>query len=478
MSAALKICAIAGSAVCLAAPLFLGCQPPWLSGFLLALVLTIGAAYLLVALCSGEGVRLPKGVVFFALLLMGWLTINAGRDFMLGVEGGRDPQASLRHLFYAAAFFCAAVLGAGTVRSPDQLKRLLVAVIVLGVLLSITSFAQYLGRDLKRPFGESFYGQRINGIYTNPNRFAVMLTITWLACVAVGGDALIRRSRLERTRLEMGLLIGCLLAIATAIVLTLSRLTMMSIAAWIGIVALWWVYLFRRYQDSATAFRNAMHLDHGGRTVIIALLLPLLCVGAWITFTLTLGSTELQRRLSFDPSVHSRFAVMELSLPLLTANPFWGVGLGGFESAFGVIQPVGFPGRWREVHNDWLQLGIEAGLPALILALCLFGAWFYACARRVRDEWRANQHTFALRVIALGAVTVPLMCSLGDFPLREPGTAVACFFLAGALCSTRLKYEAPVLRIALKPIVVVKSEAPVFTGRDSQLGPAVTEPSA
>ena len=56
--------------------------------------------------------------------------------------------------------------------------------------------------------------------------------------------------------------------------------------------------------------------------------------------------------------------------------PLTGVGFGAFPDAFGRYVPPGESKRWEHVHNDYVELGLEGGVVALVLAAWLaWGFW-------------------------------------------------------------------------------------------------------
>jgi O-antigen ligase len=86
----------------------------------------------------------------------------------------------------------------------------------------------------------------------------------------------------------------------------------------------------------------------------------------------------------------------------------------------GYYVPEGGGGRFREAHNDYLQLLVESGVPGLALALWALGA---ALGAQRRDLW------------ALAAVLGPMLHCLVDFPAQIP--AVAALFAGVAALPER-----------------------------------------
>lgn len=76
-----------------------------------------------------------------------------------------------------------------------------------------------------------------------------------------------------------------------------------------------------------------------------------------------------------------RADIWELSLPLIRQNPWFGVGFGGTEATY---EPYTIPRLTvlHHVHNLWLHLAAEAGLPVMLLLTMIVGG---ICYRAVQD---------------------------------------------------------------------------------------------
>jgi hypothetical protein len=111
---------------------------------------------------------------------------------------------------------------------------------------------------------------------------------------------------------------------------------------------------------------------------------------------------------------------------------FLGVGAGGFEDAFTLVQPTGLFGSVEYLHNDWVQLVLELGVLGTAVLLGAGVVWW----RRVGPS-RLNR----LRAAAAGGIAAIALHSLGDFNLHIPGTAFAFWLTIGILCSRALERD-------------------------------------
>nr|WP_232367512.1 O-antigen ligase family protein [Altererythrobacter lutimaris] len=102
---------------------------------------------------------------------------------------------------------------------------------------------------------------------------------------------------------------------------------------------------------------------------------------------------------------------------LYSAERYWpvGAGLGAFDEVFQsdeALENLTLKKAGR-AHNDYLELAIEGGLPAILLLLSWFTycLWVTFSARNFANRWSAWSGSAVLTVIALQSAT--------DYPLRN-----------------------------------------------------------
>ncbi|KQY84858.1 O-antigen ligase [Brevundimonas sp. Root1423] len=105
-----------------------------------------------------------------------------------------------------------------------------------------------------------------------------------------------------------------------------------------------------------------------------------------------------------------------------------GSGIGSFDAVYRSVEPLEQLDAtfFNQAHNDYLELALEAGLPAVALFI-IFGIWF---VRRSWTAWggRASAERDLQRAATI-CIAVVLVHSAFDYPLRT--TFIACLF---ALC--------------------------------------------
>ncbi len=144
----------------------------------------------------------------------------------------------------------------------------------------------------------------------------------------------------------------------------------------------------------------------------IAVLLGLL-VGAYLAANLILHGEFAGGRLATlsDPASAGipRFLIWRGSWDMLMANPWWGIGLGTYYLAWPPYRDPTDASLGFFVHNDYLQIWIEAGLPALLLLLAAFGSALFLLVRFLR-----HRPPVTVRLEALG-----LFCGLAAVALHS-----------------------------------------------------------
>ncbi len=471
-------------AICLA-PFFYGSYPQWVAGFAVAVFCALGISHIALSSILGTSwFSVPRYVALPAYLLLGWLSFTVIRDAALGPGADRFPALSVRTLPFAFAYFAAGSLGASC-GTPKRLKTLLAALTVIGVVLGIFALVQWFGWDVKNFTWHAV--SRPSGIYINPNRFAV----TEALCVSCGLALFLAELNATRGLLESGtwnqngwqsrgldtrrllrqaLLVAALVIMGGSLALTLSRLTILAFGIGLGIAAFFWTRFASRravYSGTGESFRDLPLTERIQRIAFWTL--PAIIMLGWGVWAFSLGNQTLTERFSTINASDSRLAVMKAAWPLFdsTQAKLFGHGLGSFAAVFTAVQPATLTERWSQLHSDWMQLAVEAGIPALVLAALLTAAWCVCWWRKAsklesakalfRTPDSASGSIFMLAPLA-GIFTV-LICSGADFPLRETGSALAFFYLAGALVRSHTASSSSrslrVLRAGLAFVLIV-----------------------
>lgn len=228
------------------------------------------------------------------------------------------------------------------------------------------------------------------GLYTNKNHAALVLA----ASVPIAAFLLGSRRDARGTRAWLGLYAGL---VAVALVTTNSRAGVV-----LGLLAM---------LLTASLYVRAVR--------------PAYLIAAAIAVVVAVGLVSTTQ--AFD-RVFSRFGVVDQDLrwQFLTTSRwlierYWvlGSGIGSFSTLYAVGEPLAVvkPTFVNQLHDEYPQLLIEAGLPGIALLLALAGG---IMARGVRN-WMGGTWAGRLPLIC-GAIVLLLLAlhSAVDYPLRRP----------------------------------------------------------
>ena len=221
----------------------------------------------------------------------------------------------------------------------------------------------------------------VSGFFTNRNHFSALLyaTLPFLVVLSFGHSS---SPRLSLRSLFCG---GAILLLMSAIVLSGSRTGFaLGLAAILAFPAA--TLLTRKTGSPARSIPI-----YGALAIVLALLVV-------VNFS---RSDLLIERLDLNPFEDLRVSIMRTGLQA-TADVFpAGVGFGAFSDYFRIYIDRSNIVAWNinEMHNDWLQIVMEGGLPAVLIA-ATFLLWF---ARRILALWRADPSDVGLSRFARAA---------------------------------------------------------------------------
>ncbi len=334
-----------------------------------------------------------------------------------------------------------------TASLPARQRLLIVAAIAAMVLasalfgaaqVSLGSAAPYFYTDSHRPY--------LVGFQANRNAQADVLLIGALAAAFCLMPSLADRTPVDRGKRRRGLiasprsaailLSALLFLLVLAVILTGSRAGIALLAP--TLLAIW--FMLRPAMANFGLFRWAP-------AAIAALLL--LAVGMLALQGSNTALGRVAQRFAFEGDFRTelwedtRFAI-EQTWPL-------GVGLGGFQPAMMAAERLEVVDQTRPVraHNDYLELALEGGLPAIVL-LCLIAALLGWRALRL---WQRNPRERPTIVLSFTILFIVGAHSLVDYPLRS--MALACLTGAGAgllMAAPRLEGASPTMTARRKLI--------------------------
>lgn len=322
------------------------------------------------------------------------------------------PEATLNSLY--ATSVPLAVLVLGIQLDATRLARLLWVVLALGGISASLSLLQILGD----PSGPLFFYRITNpgtpvGLFANHNHHAFLLAFMLpMIAVAVAGKA----GPVKLVGLAAALLLLPL------ILMTGSRAGL--IAAFAAIAAIPLILPRERRQ---------LALTRGGsparKRLVLATVgsIALILVGLSVWFGRGLA---LERLFADEVELDSRLRIAPTVIASILAYLPWGTGMGAFERVFQIHEgdELLLPAYMNHAHNDWLELALTGGLPAIFLA-AMAACGFVLRARSLFAAKLAGLPSLTHARLGLAIVLLAALASLTDYPLRVPSLA-ALFVVA------------------------------------------------
>lgn len=284
-----------------------------------------------------ELAALDAAVGFYVLVLL------------VAMAASYRPEVSLRG---ASEIFTLAtlVLAPRLVRGERDVRRVVDGVILIGALVALWGLGQYL-------FGMGDLDRRIRGPFSHWMTFSGFL----LVCDLLLAAQLFFRRRGRRWPATVGRLLA-LAAINAALVGSLTR------SAWVGLAGA---------LVAAAAIRSPRRLLWAVPAIVLFVLLAPVPVlqRAWSIFDLS------------DRSNYDRLCMIEAGARMVAERPLTGLGPEMVEERYPIYRSPSAP-RYEtpHLHNSFLQLAAERGLPGLAAYLVLMAMAFRAAWRGYRRE--------------------------------------------------------------------------------------------
>ncbi|HSG87763.1 MAG TPA: O-antigen ligase family protein [Pseudomonadales bacterium] len=178
----------------------------------------------------------------------------------------------------------------------------------------------------------------------------------------------------------------------------------------------------------------------------LAPLWVLAAAGLWLSLAAPVApgaDTSLGSAVDPGRQLDDRLGMIRAALEIASEHPVTGTGLHSFAYLFPALRGDAFSGKLGGtlVHNDWVQLLMEAGPPAplLLLAVAVLGllGWWSASALLRRGQDGPDIRLALACCVSLGVL---LLHALVNFPLYDPGTAVLLVGLFA--CGVGAPYQA------------------------------------
>jgi O-antigen ligase len=323
-----------------------------------------------------------------------------------------EPVATWNALY--SLFVPLAVLLLGLTLKRDSLYQLLPVVIGLGLITGLVGLIQAAsGSDnAVNLYQISNQGSAV-GLFGNRNHQAVFLA-TMFPLLAIYACAGIKSADQARIKLWIALAVGFVLI--PLLMATGSRAGILT--GLIGLLSA--PFLYRTPQILVSAKRKTQKRRY------------YYIIGAFAAVGVGLLSILFSRAEAFDRLFANDFAEdLRTQIFASTSNIAWsylpfGSGMGSFVSAFkmGETTATLSPQYINRAHNDYLELYLTGGLPALLLLFVAISAVSVTAWRLwLRHKDNSQAHLFARAGVMVSIIF--MMASTGDYPLRMP--SLMCF---------------------------------------------------
>lgn len=172
----------------------------------------------------------------------------------------------------------------------------------------------------------------------------------------------------------------------------------------------------------------------------VAILSTLLIAAAFLAFGRIPALDRMVDSGSWDDL---RWSLIPTLLEMMRTYYVFGSGFGSFEEVHHIYEPTALllPSYVNMAHNDWAQLVIEGGLPAL----AILGAFLIWAGRSIYVIWTSPAHGKSHAIYWIAIFAIIAFGSFADYPLRAPLFQVMTMWLIAAFCldvgSVRMKSE-------------------------------------
>lgn len=383
------------------------------------------------------------GLPLAALIAIGFIqsvafTDGIGQRLSLSMDV-EATRATLLALFLLVMSF---VIAANSFASAERKQTLANFLIIYGLAMALFALVQYFTwngrfywiRPLTSPASSPF------GPFVNRNHFAgyMEMLVGLPVAMLVTGTAR-RDSRL--------FYVFAATMMALAAIVSLSRGGMISLAAEMAFIGI---------MSAGSANRS---VDRVNRSRLSSLVRPaaliLVVIGSISAGIFWMGPERIVDRItgqnpsgaaqSTETFFSSRGWIWRETLRMIGANPFIGVGLGAYETAYPIYSKddgaivVGKSFAVDRAHNDYLQVLADCGVVGAVLAVWFIVLTFQAVARgrQSRDP--------LCRALAIGGgagIFGLLVHSVFDFNLQIPSNALLFLLLTAAVSQAGAKLSA------------------------------------
>ena len=348
-----------------------------------------------------------------------------------------DPATTRCQFFLLGAFAVIFLVTVQRIRRVEDVEFLLRWIAIATVTMAVFGLLQLFAGNGKffwlyqHPFSDT--NQFARGSFSNPNHFAQFIaaglgSVTWLALRAIhrkgpertGGRHLASQAK------GQGLSATGLLCLVLLAVCVFAGLMSLSRAGILAMLVAGFVTLLVLYRGSLVTGKTLLALTSVG-----------LLVGASVCiYGREMLSAELDDFASLEEldSHHVRRELLAANARVMADFPLFGTGAGTHREVYPLYLESLRASRFEYTHaeNSYIQVGSEAGIPGLGLALAALGLCTTWCLLLLRH---CDSRRTLLCVAAISsAVAANAVHAAVDFIWYVPGCMVIVVVLAACAC--------------------------------------------
>lgn len=338
-----------------------------------------------------------------------------------------SPEATIsgimRFMAYAGVFFLALQFG----RAPERAHAMVWIVVLAGLAYALYGLVlKFSGTETILWYQRWAYRGSLTSTFVNRNSYGTYAGLSAVATLALMNAAFVRSlEKGVRTRAGflhfvnnltpwLFFLVATFVVIATALLFSQSRgaflATLLGIGTFIAMMALY------GQQKTGAAVGYVVAFVVAGAVLV--------------SFS---GSATLNRFGDWLSEGDGRAAIFVLSTRAIAEHPILGWGLGTFRGVFQILRDGTFTvltPAYQQAHSSYLELALEAGLPAFVLMMSLLAGMAGLCIRGVLRRRRRVVYP----ALGLGATALVAAHAAIDFSLQIPAITATYLFLMGAAC--------------------------------------------
>jgi O-antigen ligase len=317
------------------------------------------------------------------------------------------------------------------IQSVEDRRRLIRVLVIVGAASAVLGFLQTLtGAD------SALYWYRIHtvgkaiGFFSNRNHQAMFLAIT-IVMAALWISRL--RADDKGASFKLVILLSFIVIIIPFLLILGSRagvvlgVPAVLLAPWLitgsGPVRAW-ADRWRRRAEGRKRLVSPIALALGAYFVVAAIVV-------WVALSNS-RREAFDRLLGPDDAALNRASVLPYLFRMARDYLPFGSGFGSFDTVFRQYEKIQelSPVYLNEAHNDWLQIVIEGGWPAVALAAAFVGWVLFRAVTAIRQRATNDPREKLAFVAVLAMIAVG---SLVDYPLRVPIMMMVIAFIVSLL---------------------------------------------